>query len=114
MVFTPMLLSGGVITESFSARGDDQYKKVECSLAVTVPLQGWKLQFCIGSSIISPCTALSLCKELHDLAPLKSICMALLVYLQFSLQVLISWHCYRQFLIWGKSVPFQKDWDVLS
>lgn len=71
MVFTPMLLSGGVITELFSARGDDQYKKVECSLAVTVLLQGWKRQFYIGSSIISPSTALSLCKELHDLAPLN-------------------------------------------
>lgn len=83
MVFTPVLLSGGVITES-SVQGDDQYEKVECSLAGTVRLQGWKWHFCIGSSIISPCITLVLCKELHDLAPLKSICMALPVYLQFS------------------------------
>jgi len=61
VVFTPMLRSGGVITEPFSARGDDQCKKVECSLAVTVPLQGWKWQVCIRSSVTSPCTAPSLC-----------------------------------------------------
>ena len=74
-----------VQSQSPSLRGEMMNtKKVECSLAVTVPLQGWKRHFCIGSSIISPCTALSLCKELRDLAPLKAICMALLVYLQFS------------------------------
>lgn len=35
VVFTPMLLSGCVITESFPAQVDDQYNKVGCSLAVT-------------------------------------------------------------------------------
>lgn len=35
MVFSSVLLSACVITESFPAQGDDQYNKVGCSLAVT-------------------------------------------------------------------------------
>lgn len=47
VVFTPMLLSGGAITEP-SLRGDDQYKKVECSLAVTSQLQAGSGSFVSG------------------------------------------------------------------
>lgn len=87
MVFTPVLLSGCVITESFPAQVDDQYNKVGCSLAVELMgwKQGWKWHFCISSSITSPCTALALCKDPHDFAPLKSICMALLVLAVFTI-----------------------------
>lgn len=88
-------------------------KKVECSLALTLQMQGWKWQVCIGSSIISLHTVLPSYKGLCDLAPLKSICMILLVYLQLSLQLVLR-TLLSQFLMWEKIVSIQRDRDMCS